>query len=68
MSAKRGPLHWHPRTYYRYACPIDAACLDLLGIDADTVREVAHRVDGEVLIDRLAGVDRLHTGSSTSSV
>jgi Domain of unknown function (DUF5069) len=44
-------------TYYRYPCPIDAACLDLLGIDADTFREIANEaVDGQAVIDQLATI------------
>lgn len=33
--------------YYRYPCPIDAACLDLLGIDADAFRAIACQVVGD---------------------
>jgi hypothetical protein len=44
-------------TYYRYPCPIDAACLDLLGIDANTFREIANKaVDGQTVIDQLAAI------------
>ena len=44
-------------TYYRYPCPIEHACLDLLGIDADTFRAIASRVDGgQAVLDALASV------------
>jgi hypothetical protein len=70
MDARLAGYPWLPRmidkarasqagtlgTYYRYPCPIDAACLDLLGIDADTFREVATRVDGKALVDDLASL------------
>jgi hypothetical protein len=69
MDAKLAGYPWLPRmidkarasqagtlgTYYRYPCPIDAACLDLLGIDADTFRETANEaVNGQAVIDKLA--------------
>jgi len=71
MDAKLAGYPWLPRmidkarasqagtlgTYYRYPCPIDAACLDLLGIDADTFREIANEaVDGQAVIDQLATI------------
>ncbi len=44
-------------TYYRYPCPIDRACLELLGIDADTFRDIANEaVDDQAVIDQLAMV------------
>jgi Domain of unknown function (DUF5069) len=44
-------------TYYRYPCPIDKACLDLLGIDADTFRDIANEaVDGQAVVDQLAAI------------
>jgi hypothetical protein len=44
-------------TYYRYPCPIDKACLDLLGIDADTFRDIANEaIDGQAVIDQLAAI------------
>jgi hypothetical protein len=44
-------------TYYRYPCPIDAACLELLGIDAHTFREIANEaVDDQAVIDQLAAI------------
>lgn len=69
MDAKLAGYPWLPRmidkarasqagtlgTYYRYPCPIDAACLDLLGIDADTFREITNdALDGQAVIDQLA--------------
>jgi hypothetical protein len=69
MDARLAGYPWLPRIidkarasqagtlgdYYRYPCPIDAACLDLLGIDADRFREIAHRAtDDETVIDDLA--------------
>jgi hypothetical protein len=52
--------------YYRYPCPIDAACLDALGVDADTFREAANRaVVDQAVVDELlklgADTDRLLT-------
>jgi uncharacterized protein DUF5069 len=52
--------------YYRYPCPIDAACLDRLGITADTFREIAiGALEDENVIDMLvrigARTDRLAT-------
>jgi Domain of unknown function (DUF5069) len=44
-------------TYYRYPCPIDAACLDLLGIDADAFREIASQADDDqAVVDDLARI------------
>jgi hypothetical protein len=72
MDAKLAGYPWLPRmidkaraseagtlgTYYRYPCPIDAACLDLLGIDADTFRDIANQaVNGQAVIDQLAAID-----------
>lgn len=82
MDAKLEGYPWLPRmidkaraaeagtlgSYYRYPCPIDAACLDLLGIDADTFRGIAcqHGSDrgvvaelrrGGATIERLAAFD-----------
>jgi hypothetical protein len=34
-------------TYYRYPCPIDRACLELLGIDADAFRDIANEAVDE---------------------
>jgi hypothetical protein len=78
MNAKLAGYPWLPRmidkarasqagtlgTYYRYPCPIDAACLDLLGIDADAFRHIANRaVDDQAVVDALAEssahIDRL---------
>jgi hypothetical protein len=71
MDARLAGYPWLPRmidkarasqagtlgTYYRYPCPIDAACLDLLGIDADTFREIANEaVDDQAVIDQLAAI------------
>jgi uncharacterized protein DUF5069 len=71
MDAKLAGYPWLPRiidkarasqagtlgTYYRYPCPIDAACLDLLGIDADTFRQIANQaVDGQAVVDKLAKI------------
>jgi hypothetical protein len=71
MDAKLAGYPWLPRmidkarashagtlgTYYRYPCPIDAACLDLLGIDADAFLEIAtEAVDGQAVIDQLAAI------------
>jgi hypothetical protein len=71
MDAKLAGYSWLPRmidkarashagtlgTYYRYPCPIDAACLDLLGIDSDTFRDIANEaIDGQAVIDRLAAI------------
>jgi hypothetical protein len=45
-------------TYYRYPCPIDKACLDLLGIHADTFREIANEaVDDQAIIEQLTTID-----------
>lgn len=42
-------------TYYRYPCPIDRACLELLGIDAETFRDIANKaVNGPAVIEQLA--------------
>ncbi|MEA2188489.1 MAG: hypothetical protein QOK16_3500 [Solirubrobacteraceae bacterium] len=69
MDAKLAGYPWLPRiidkarashagtlgTYYRYPCPIDAACLDVLDIDADTFREIANRaVDDQAVVSGLA--------------
>lgn len=71
MDAKLAGYPWLPRiidkarashagtlgTYYRYPCPIDAACLDLLGIDADTFRDIANEAaDGQAVVDQLAAI------------
>jgi hypothetical protein len=71
MDAKLAGYPWLPRiiakarashagtlgTYYRYPCPIDAACLDLLDIDADTFREIANRaVDDQAVVRDLASI------------
>jgi hypothetical protein len=70
MEAKLAGYPWLPRmidkarasqagtlgTYYRYPCPIDKACLDLLGINADTFFEIANRADGQTVIDELAAI------------
>jgi Domain of unknown function (DUF5069) len=71
MDAKLAGYPWLPRmidkarasqagtlgTYYRYPCPIDKACLDLLGIDADTFRDIANEaVDGQAVVDQLAAI------------
>lgn len=68
MDARLDGYPWLPRmidkarasqagtlgTYYRYPCPIDAACLGLLGIDAITFREIANRaVDHHAVVDSL---------------
>jgi hypothetical protein len=77
MDAKLAGYPWLPRmidkarasqagtlgTYYRYPCPIDAACLDLLGIDADTFREIANHADDPAVIDHLAAI-----GASTEQI
>jgi hypothetical protein len=75
MEAKLAGYPWLPRmidkarashagtlgTYYRYPCPIDAACLDLLGIDSDAFRTIASRAaDDQAVIDQLTA-----TGAST---
>ena len=69
MEAKLAGYPWLPRIidkarasqadtlgdYYRYPCPIDTACLELLNIHADTFREIANEaVDGQAVIDQLA--------------
>jgi len=71
MDAKLADYPWLPRmidkarasqagtlgTYYRYPCPIDAACLELLGIDAGTFRTIANGVvDGQAVIEQLAAI------------
>lgn len=77
MDAKLDGYPWLPRiidkarashaatlgAYYRYPCPIDTACLELLGIGTDTFREIAvQAVDGQAVVNRLetigAGTDR----------
>jgi hypothetical protein len=41
--------------YYRYPCPIDAVCLDLLGINAAAFREIATRaLDAQDILDHLS--------------
>jgi hypothetical protein len=50
--------------YYRYPCPIDAACLDLLGLDASTFLEISHAANNNhqvlnALLSRGAGPERL---------
>ena len=72
MDAKLAGYPWLPRmidkarashagtlgTYYRYPCPIDAACLDLLGIDADMFLEIANEaLDDHAVVDQLAAID-----------
>jgi hypothetical protein len=43
--------------YYRYRCPIDARCLDLLAIDANTFRELADRADDDqAVVDALVSI------------
>jgi hypothetical protein len=78
MDARLAGYPWLPRiidkarashagtlgTYYRYPCPIDAAGLDLLDIDADTFREITNRaVDDQAVVSDLASsgarLDRL---------
>jgi hypothetical protein len=80
MEAKLAGYPWLPRmidkarashagtlgTYYRYPCPIDAACLDLLGIDEDAFRTIASAAgDDQAVIDHLtasgANTERLLT-------
>jgi hypothetical protein len=71
MDAKLAGFPWLPRmidkarasqagtlgTYYRYPCPIDAACLELLGIDDATFREIATRaIDDHAIVSELATV------------
>jgi hypothetical protein len=71
MDAKLDGYPWLPRmidkarasqagtlgTYYRYPCPIDAACLDLLGIEAGTFRDIANEtVDNQGVVDQLAAI------------
>jgi hypothetical protein len=71
MDAKLAGYPWLPRmidkarasqagtlgSYYRYPCPIDKACLDLLGIDADTFQQIANDAgDGQAVIDELAAI------------
>jgi hypothetical protein len=71
MDAKLAGFPWLPRmidkarasqagtlgTYYRYPCPIDAACLDLLGIDADIFLEIANEaLDDQAVVDQLAAI------------
>jgi uncharacterized protein DUF5069 len=55
-------------TYYRYPCPIDAACLDLLGIDADTFRDIVNRAADAQAIGELErgghGCSAAKTGSA----
>jgi hypothetical protein len=69
MEAKLDGYPWLPRmidkarashagtlgTYYRYPCPIDRACLELLGVDADEFRVIANAaVDDRTVIEQLA--------------
>jgi hypothetical protein len=71
MDAKLDGYPWLPRmidkarasqagtlgTYYRYPCPIDRACLELLGIDAETFRDIANgAVDGQTIVHRLGAI------------
>lgn len=71
MDAKLAGFPWLPRMidkarashdgilgdYYRYPCPIDKACLELLGIDADAFRMIANEAaDGQAVIDQLASI------------
>jgi hypothetical protein len=71
MDAKLNGYPWLPRmidkaraihagilgAYYRYPCPIDRACLELLGIDAETFRDIANEaVDDPAVIDHLATI------------
>ena len=72
MDAQLAGYPWLPRiidkarasqagtlgTYYRYPCPIDTACLSLLGIDADTVRNRCQAVI-DLLAQIGASVERL---------
>jgi hypothetical protein len=74
MDASSPAIPWLPRiidkartshagtlgTYYRYPCPIDAVCLVLLDIDADTFRQIADRaVDDHAVINNLASIGAL---------
>jgi hypothetical protein len=44
-------------SYYRYPCPIDAACLEVLGIDAHTFRDiVSQAANGQVVIEQLVRI------------
>jgi len=69
MDARLAGYPWLPRmidkaraskartlgTYYRYPCPIDTACLDLLGINPGVFREIACRVSSDDhVVDELA--------------
>jgi hypothetical protein len=71
MDSKLAGYPWLPRmidkarashadtlgTYYRYPCPIDAACLKLLGIDAGAFRQIASRAaDGQAVIRQIATI------------
>lgn len=71
MDAKLAGYPWLPRMidkaraaeagtlgeYYRYPCPIDASCQDLLGVDASTFREIACRAhDDKEVIHLLAAI------------
>jgi hypothetical protein len=70
MDAKLDSYPWLPRmidkarasqagtlgSCYRYPCPIDARCLDLLGITADAFRDIATRVDDQALLSELARI------------
>lgn len=39
--------------YYRYPCPIDRACLDALGIDADRFAAIAERAPDQAMVEEL---------------
>lgn len=69
MDAKLDGYPWLPRMidkaraseagtlgdYYRYPCPIDQACLDLLGVGADAFGDMASQAFNEqAVIDALA--------------
>src|SRR3954468_1487170 len=70
MDAKLADYPWLPRmidkarasqagtlgSYYRYPCPIDARCLELLGITADTFSEIANRVDDQAIVEELTRI------------
>jgi hypothetical protein len=70
MDAKLDGYPWLPRmidkarasqagtlgSYYRYPCPIDTKCLDLLGITADTFRDIANRKHDQAVLDELARI------------
>jgi Domain of unknown function (DUF5069) len=71
MDAKLADYPWLPRmidkarashagmlgSYYRYPCPIDAACLNLLGIDARKFSEIANLAgDNTDIVNELARI------------